>query len=173
MNAKWHFITSGILAVILLGYFGIWSVFIFIGGFFLDFDHYLYYGFLKKDWNHKNCFKYFDFYNYDRACIDELHVFHTIEFAVMLIVLSFFFEFAFAVLIGMALHILLDKFDAWRRNLKAGRVPTIYGWLLGMHSETYYDPDERVKRYYGHRLKPINNVASSFNFNSNSLTKKL
>ncbi len=135
MKPKYHFISSVILMILLSGYFGLLSIFVFVGGFLIDFDHYLYYALKKKDWRLKRCLKY---YHPERVCVDELHVFHTIEFWAMIILLSFYFEFVLATLIGMILHQSLDSYDYYKRKIIGGRVRTIYGWINGMHSRSYY-----------------------------------
>ena len=135
MKPKYHLISSLILMFLLSGYFGLLSIFIFVGGFLIDTDHYFYYAFSRKDWNLKRCLK---FYDPNRLCVDELHIFHTIEFWVMIILLSFYSKFILATLIGMILHQSLDSFDYYKRKLVGGRVRTIYGWINGMHSRSYY-----------------------------------
>ena len=135
MLPKYHLISSVIAALLMTGYFKWLAIFVFVGGFLIDFDHYLYYAFKKRDWNLKRCLKYYD---PERISVDELHIFHTIEFWAMMIILSFYFTFVFATLLGMILHQALDSYDYYKRKLKCGRVKTIYGWINGMHSESYY-----------------------------------
>lgn len=128
-------IASLIAIAIFYPYFGLYSLFILVGGVLIDVDHYLYYLFKKKDWNLKRCIKYFD---PKRICVDQLHVFHTVEFWFMMILLSFYFKFIFATLVGMIFHQALDSYELWHSVMPTLRVKSIYGWLFGMHSQSYY-----------------------------------
>lgn len=135
MLPKYHFVSSVIASLLMTGYFGWLAIFVFVGGFLIDFDHYLYYAFSRKDWNLKRCLRYYD---PNRLAADELHIFHTVEFWTMIILLSFYFKFAFATFLGMVLHQALDSYEYYKRKLPGGRVRTIYGWISGMHSRSYY-----------------------------------
>ena len=82
MLPRIHFIASTILVFILWPFFGFWGLAIYIGGFFVDVDHYLVYVFKKKDWNLFNSIRYFK-QGYKRS----LYVFHTIETIIPLVLL--------------------------------------------------------------------------------------
>jgi hypothetical protein len=118
MNISIHFITSLILSISLYRFIGLNSLWILVGGFLIDFDHYIYTIFklksfsLKKSYNyHLNRHKRKDYQK------DLLHIFHTIEFFVFMILMVLVFSilkiqqlknmFLFT-LLGISLHLILD-----------------------------------------------------------------
>lgn len=135
MLPKYHLISSVIAALLMAGYFKWLAIFVFIGGFLIDFDHYLHYIFTKKDFSLKKAITYGKI---KKLSVDTLHIFHTIEFWFMVALLSVWFKFALATFIGMVVHQALDSFEYYKENVPSPRVKTIYGWIFGMHSKSYY-----------------------------------
>ena len=142
MNVLIHLLTSIVLSFILFPFFGYHSLWIIVGGFLIDFDHYLYYIFAFKSLNLKKAYVHCD--NIDKRKIkvnDILHIFHTIEFwifMIMVIILSYIYNVDFIfymfllTLIGIALHIILD-FVHIARNFGyiccGNRALSLIGWL--------------------------------------------
>jgi hypothetical protein len=104
-----HFITSSILAAVLYPTFS-WKVFLIIaGGVLIDIDHYLWYAYKYKNFSLVKSYKFYAA-NAEKYKIHAgiLLIFHSIEFLVVLAVISFYTEFALLLTIGLLLHHLLD-----------------------------------------------------------------
>ncbi|MCK5107673.1 MAG: hypothetical protein KAQ83_03020 [Nanoarchaeota archaeon] len=121
MLPRIHFITSTILAVLLWPFFGFWGLAIYIGGFFVDFDHYLVYVFRKKDWNLFNSIRYFN-----QGYKEGLYIFHTIETIIPLVLLAPIHLFFLAVLIGVSLHLIMDFMGDIKDHSKIKPLSIIY-----------------------------------------------
>lgn len=123
MLPKTHFFASFLLMLVIWPFFGFWSLFVLLGGVFIDVDHYLRYIFLKKNWNLKKA--YYFFKRRDCNCLKkEVYIFHTIETLILLIILSFFHKLFFITLIGWLLHISMDFFYNKRTHkIKFGKRP--------------------------------------------------
>lgn len=111
MKFSTHLIASIALAALLYPVFGTSSLFALIGGIFADTDHYLHFVFIKKKFNPFECNRYYaeehkstNYKEFDGI----LMVFHTIEFLVLMLVLSFYSKFALAFTIGLASHYIID-----------------------------------------------------------------
>lgn len=105
----------------LLGFFVIW-----ISSVLIDIDHYLFYVFLKKDWNLNNSFKWFirkskKFENLSKKekkqFISPAPCFlHGIEMILILAFLSFFHKIFLYILIGFLFHQFLDLIALTRKG---------------------------------------------------------
>ena len=128
-----HFSVSLILAILFYPVFNWKVLFILVGGVLVDVDHYIRYIFKYKDLNIFKCYNhYLSMYkknNFDE-CKDGLFVFHTIEFFVIVAVLSFFSEFAGTFAIGLLSHYLLDII--WHMNVPKRIVAnhSAISWIL-------------------------------------------
>ena len=93
---------------------------IFISGIILDLDHLIYYKF-----NLKKLIKDF------KENIPHMYIFHTLEFILILVILSLFFQIAFFILIGVCLHILTDIIVDWKyiRGKFFKYYSIIYNWI--------------------------------------------
>lgn len=106
-----HFFFSLILAALLYPIFN-WKVLLILAGSVLiDIDHYFWWICKYKKFNLIKAYTFFmrnmeanDFTNVDGILI----IFHTIEFLLIMIVLSFYFEYALAFTIGLIFHYFLD-----------------------------------------------------------------
>jgi hypothetical protein len=114
MLPKYHFILSFILSFLLL-IFNVNPIFcllFFLSGFLIDTDHFIYYVQKKKDFNLRNA------YYYNKNYLEQdlkrknqtrlVYIFHTVEFLIILFVLSLFSELLWSVLLGCLFHILTD-----------------------------------------------------------------
>ncbi|MEA3329284.1 MAG: hypothetical protein U9Q06_00895 [Nanoarchaeota archaeon] len=99
-----------------VGFFIIWASSVLI-----DVDHYLFYVWLKKDWSLKNSYRWFVIkYRKHRKLTRRQRIervkhhgpipciFHGIETAIILIILSFFHQIFLFILIGILFHQFLD-----------------------------------------------------------------
>ena len=97
-----------IISALLYPIYGLNVLIILISNILIDADHYLWYVLKIKD---KDLVKAFKFYKnrdirpkYGRI----LHIFHTAELLILIIILNFYSRFFFFVLIGMVIHLILD-----------------------------------------------------------------
>lgn len=108
MELKHHFLSCIILMLILFPFFKYYSLIIFIFGFFIDMDHYLYDSIITKKFGLINSYKM----HMDKSRIikDQLHVFHTLEFITLIIALTFVSKNVYLLLLstGLVLHLILD-----------------------------------------------------------------
>lgn len=114
MKPTFHFIVSLPLIAILYPFFGIKSFLILIGSFLIDLDHYLWYMYNSKDYNPIKSYKWFvkvlkqNKFSQQRRCVI---VFHTIEFLILITILSFYSETALLILIGLLYHYIFDTIN--------------------------------------------------------------
>lgn len=124
MQFKWH-VLFGFVASYLLVYFFHFSflsgAIIFLSSFMIDFDHYLWYGFLMGDWDPKNAINWglkvekkwaatplIERKKFQRG----IFVFHSLFFWIILALLSFYLHTFFLwVLIGVMIHMVADFSD--------------------------------------------------------------
>ena len=111
MKTSVHFIASAILAVALYPVFNWKTALILIGGFLIDIDHYFWYVCKYKNFNLIKSYEFFmrnlklnEFTNVTGILL----IFHTIEFFLIMLLLSFYNEFALIFTIGLLSHYLLD-----------------------------------------------------------------
>ena len=138
MLPEWHVLLGIIFALALYPVFGLWAILIFAASILIDFDHYLMYLGMKKDFN------IFRAYNYLRKGYLEnefkatkiLCVFHTVEFVLLLILLSFLSRIFLFTLVGVSFHLLTDwlhlRIDKRRKIHKS---PSIIMYHLGNNKE--------------------------------------
>ncbi|MEW6062892.1 MAG: hypothetical protein AB1571_00785 [Nanoarchaeota archaeon] len=115
MYPSTHVITSLILAVILYPWFGLYSIAIFLVGFLMDIDHYFEYVVRTRDLSPvRACKEYYECAKRARKLkkaikVDMLHVFHTVEFLVVIAILSVYSKLFLAVLVTMLSIALLTQ----------------------------------------------------------------
>lgn len=106
-----HLLVSSILAALLYPIFS-WKVLLVIaGGVLIDLDHYLWCICKYKKYNFFDCYRLFAVESKKRNFSDVkglLIIFHTIEFLLIMVILSFYFELAFIFTIGVLSHYILD-----------------------------------------------------------------
>ena len=121
MLPKYHLIIGFIISFIifatfssigLIGFLIIWASSVLI-----DFDHYLYYVFKKKDFSLARARIWFSKYGKKLDSMKreekkkykvEILIFHGIEFIILLVFLCLFSSFFFYVLVGILMHLSLD-----------------------------------------------------------------
>lgn len=109
MNLSVHVISGGIFAATLLKFVGIKnSISFFCFASFLDIDHYIYYIVKFYNLNIKKAFEYFNSHRHiERFC---LCVFHTVEFFILLSLITYLSRssFLYACFMGALLHYMVD-----------------------------------------------------------------
>ena len=129
MMVSRHFIVSLILMITLFPIYKWFSLLIFIFGFLIDADHFLWYA---VKYNH---FSLMGAYNHslDKARIykneDVLHIFHVIEVWIPVFVLAFFNEIFFISAIGLAVHQFMDFFECIKNGDYYARTFSLFTWL--------------------------------------------
>jgi len=111
MKSLRHFLLSLILALIFYPIFNWKVLFIFVGGVLIDIDHYLWYLYKYKKFNVFHAYKfYIDKINEKREHenIGILLILHTIEFLLLIGILSFYSETILLIAIGLVFHYILD-----------------------------------------------------------------
>jgi len=126
-----HVIFTGIFALILYPYIGFYSLIVFLSGFVFDIDHYFYYAVRKKDISLINAYSYsLERTKSGKKERDVFHSFHTVEFWILLIILSFWIHKIFLfVFIGLIFHMFFDWIAMWKEQCFGGRAWSILGWI--------------------------------------------
>jgi len=100
-------------------------IIIFLSSILIDIDHYLLYAYRKKNLSLVKAWKWHIFlHNNPREAqkqIPFLHLFHTIEFLVLIFILSFFYKVFLWIFIGFIFHTFLDILDMKKRKTYGGR----------------------------------------------------
>ena len=120
MLPKWHALLGFVFAYIVYWFTSI-TIFqaslIFLSSVLIDFDHYSWYAIKKKDWNLKNA------YYWNKALPKKhkpmMHIFHTIEFTILVGLLGFIWSGFFYIFIGMLFHSFSDIIEI-NYNKKTG-----------------------------------------------------
>ena len=129
MNIWVHFLTSLILALILYPIFKWKVLFILMGGFLIDIDHYFWYIYKFRKFNLFGCRKYFIDNNNIKEQTGGLLIFHTIEFLIASIILSFYFKFMLIFTIGILSHYFLDLLNYYFFMKRFVLNHSIISWL--------------------------------------------
>lgn len=109
-----HFLLSLIPSILLFYYYG-WNVLIFIAtNVLIDIDHYPVYVWKFKKLSLKKAHSYFKNLN----GTDDIAIFHTFEFIILIFILSFFYKIFFLVFLGLVFHLISDIYDAHIKNIK-------------------------------------------------------
>jgi len=138
MNISIHLITSTILTIVLFPFLGIYSLWILVGGYLIDLDHYLWTIFRLKSFSLKKSYNYHlnrcEKENYEK---DLLHIFHTIEFYIFMLIASiilynqkFLFYMSTITLLGMIFHITLDITDLTKKKRLNARAISLIMWII-------------------------------------------
>ena len=133
MKTSVHLVASAILAAVLYPIFQ-WNVLlIFVGGVLIDIDHYFWYIFKYKKFSLFSCYKHLAVEvekNKWKDVIGALFIFHTIEFLLMIVLMSFYNKHALIFLTGLSVHYLLDFI--WHCYLPKRLItnPSIISWIF-------------------------------------------
>jgi len=115
MLPKTHIILGALFSIILfffgVNYFN--CILVFLSSFLIDFDHYLWYIIRKKDFNLKNA--YYTLKGTEKKKL-YLMVFHTIEFLLFILLLSYLWKGFLWIFIGMVFHSILDLIELYKEK---------------------------------------------------------
>jgi len=139
MLPRIHFILSLFLAIILFYFFPIIGIFgaviIFISGFLIDVDHYIFYVFAEKDFNLKKAYNWFLIRGKEMRKLpieerikhkNEILFLHGIEPLILLLFLSLIWLPFIFILIGFSFHLVLDVYDELRVGRKMDKISIIW-----------------------------------------------
>lgn len=136
-----HLTAGIILSLIFYPLFGNYVSIIFLSSFLFDVDHYIEYIIRKKDFSLIKAYKEAQELNKIQKSLkrifinDVLHIFHAIEFIIIIGILSFFSKPFLMILIGLLFHNLLDIIEmAYYKTFKS-RSPSIILWLKKHNGE--------------------------------------
>jgi hypothetical protein len=107
MLPRWHLLFGLLFAYVVYWFTSITifqAIIIFLASFLIDVDHYLWYIYKKKNWNLKKAIYFLK----TNKKLKTLMIFHTIEFHIIIGLLSFFWRGFFYIFIGMFFHSLVD-----------------------------------------------------------------
>ena len=137
MDLRFHFLACTILTIIFYPVFGLYSLLVFIGGFFVDADHYLYTAIVTRNIGLKKAYLFYKTPWEKRKLI--LHVFHTVEIWALLLVMSFFYKEAAIISAGLVIHMIMDFFDSYRLGYQVSdiRATSILEWIKKRNTMTY------------------------------------
>jgi len=134
MKVSVHAASTGIISLLILVTVN-WhsAVLFFIGGVLIDIDHYLNYAIRKRDLSLIRA------YNWHLKILKEIranpekymvfHVFHSIEFMLLVLVISYFFNNYF-LLLGVGFHSLLDMIESFRCRTPSVRKLSFIQYLI-------------------------------------------
>ncbi|MDD5193719.1 MAG: hypothetical protein PHF67_03985 [Candidatus Nanoarchaeia archaeon] len=123
MLPKWHILTGVIFSILVYLLFHLTplqTTIIFLSSILIDFDHYLYYAFKKKDFNPINAYHWLVkrrkewiglSVNEREQYKKRIFIFHGIEFWILLLALSLVYNPLFFVLAGIFFHMLFDYIE--------------------------------------------------------------
>ncbi|MBI3026472.1 hypothetical protein HYY70_00010 [Candidatus Woesearchaeota archaeon] len=128
-----HALLSLILAAALYPFFGLNVWVVFAGGVLIDIDHYLFYIFKTKGLSPLKCYRYFTteaMENNHKHINGNFLVFHTVEFLLIALALSFYSQLALLFTAGLLGHYLLDFiwFKCFYKRFVLN--PSIISWLI-------------------------------------------
>jgi hypothetical protein len=141
MIPRWHIFAGLLFSLFLwilfpsIGFFNL--LIIFLSSFLIDFDHYLNAVIGTGKIGLKNAFDYYK-KMIEKWTYEKIHgirekrdmvLFHTIEFHVLILILSFFFPVFIYVLIGMVFHSVSDIIDMTLRDSLYIREYSFFLWL--------------------------------------------
>ena len=108
MDLSVHLIVSAILAAVLYPVFGPLSLIALVGGFLIDVDHLLSYAVKFRSLSIKKAYQY----HRNLSCLKEggkaVQIFHTPEFLILCVVLSFYSPLVFIFTLSLGIHLILD-----------------------------------------------------------------
>ena len=113
MLPKTHAILGAIFSILVYFIFHISllnTFLIFFASVFIDFDQYIFYVQKKNDFSLKNAYNFLK-KETQKKHKTMLHIFHTLEFMILIFILSFFWQGFLFIFIGMMFHSALDIGD--------------------------------------------------------------
>ncbi len=130
MELKYHFIVSLVLSILLFPFFKLNAIYVMVGGFLIDVDHYIWYILKYKNFSIKNTYKL----SKNNEILYRLHIFHLIEVLIASIILLFFSKIFLLITIGLIVHYAMDfamdfyymKHNLRKLNLRVHSIPQLW-----------------------------------------------
>lgn len=142
MLPRWHLLFGGILAVIIWIAAPqinlIYVVLFFLASFLIDFDHYMCAVFHTKNFNLPNAYEYhkkIDAEDRERKKKGirekgDFHLFHTVEFHILVGILGLYWTAFFYIFLGMMFHSLTDIYSMIYSDQMYRREFSFVAWLF-------------------------------------------
>jgi hypothetical protein len=140
MTLTQHLTLTGIAAAALTPIMGPGEIALFaVGGVLIDVDHYLLYMQRRKSFSVPGMFRYFRELQPIQSSIPYvgLCIFHTIDFFLLLGLLSLVYPVVFPLLIGCLFHFCIDLYDLRRKCILSIRPFFLIEHLIRRRSEGY------------------------------------
>ncbi|MBU1203900.1 MAG: hypothetical protein KKG60_02420 [Nanoarchaeota archaeon] len=135
-----HFIACIVLFVIMFPIYKFWALVVFVSGFLIDFDHYLWYIFRFKSFDLMKCYRFC-------ACKKNvvknmLHIFHTAEAWILIGMVGaiFYKEFEFVIfpfLFSLLVHLIMDFIYGLTHIKVHERALSFFEWMNKRKSRRY------------------------------------
>ncbi|HEY6007208.1 MAG TPA: hypothetical protein VIU40_02725 [Geobacteraceae bacterium] len=141
MNLTTHAKATGVAALCLLPVWGAAQLLCFaVGSILIDVDHYIFYVFRRRRFDVRGMFAYFEDLQevQHRIPYAGICIFHTVEFYLLVYLLSLRYSLFTPVFIGMLYHFVLDLIHLRRHRFLTGRAFFILEHFV------------RVRRYQGY-----------------------
>jgi hypothetical protein len=140
MTLTQHLALTGLAAAALTPVMGTGEIALFaVGGVLIDVDHYLLYLHRRRSLSIMGMFRYFRELQPIQSSIPYvgLCVFHTIDFFILLGLLSIFYPLVFPLLLGCLFHFCIDLFDLRRKCILTIRPFFLMEHLIRRRSKGY------------------------------------
>ena len=119
MKVSVHILFSIGLFLVLLPFFKLFALIPLISSILIDIDHYFYYASTRKEVNIRNTYSFFmqlrqrrDEKKQTNKILYFLAPFHTIEFIVLILILSLFSEIFALIALGIIFHLIIDGIES-------------------------------------------------------------
>ena len=120
-----HFIVSTLLVLILWPFYGINSIWAYLTGFLVDIDHLIEYFLHHKELSYKKLKHFYATTDFNNI----INPLHTIEFLILLIILSFYHKIFVILTISFAIHWSMDFIYQIKNKFMHHRNFSILLWL--------------------------------------------
>jgi len=143
MKVSTHILFSIGLFLVLLPFLKLFAFIPLISAILIDIDHYFYYSLTRKDADIRNTYSFFmqlrqkrDEKKQGSRILYFLAIFHTIEFVVLILILSLFSEIFALITLGIIFHLIIDciEFMTVKKHL-ALKSKTIYHYIKTKEEE--------------------------------------
>ena len=130
MYPIYHFIFTVLASLLLWPILG-WKLALFwLGSFFVDVDHYIWEVFKSKDISFMKAYRRCKNKSKGSRFSFDFHVFHLVEFWILMLVWGMFSELGFVIFLGLIFHMVLDFIDAIsKETYNKGRPLSFFEWI--------------------------------------------
>lgn len=132
MSLKNHIKYSIIPSLALIPFVGIGALYFFLGSILIDLDHCIDYVIKFRCFSVRGMFAFYEglFSVKEPMRYLGLSLFHTLEFIIFVLILSFFFPWLSFVWLGMVFHWILDVVSLYNPNANCRRVFSIIEYMI-------------------------------------------